>query len=434
LGILTLVLIVAAACGDEDTPTPAPTTPTPTQDAMMDDDDAMMDDDDAMMDDDDAMMDDDDAMMDDDDAMMDDDEEKAPIKIGAIHDLTGPAQDYGTVFFRSIDLAADEINAAGGIDGHQIDLIVEDGKCNASDALTAFTKLVEVDEVSIVLGASCSGAAMGFSPEIDKNEILVISIVSTNDFSFAGDYAFRNAPDNAALGEAPAAAAIADGYTTVATLTHETDFAAGWMASFTEMYESLGGTILTAERARVDDTDYRPVLTKMIAEDPQALVIITQTLEGCGASVIQARELGWDGRIYAGDTCLATTSLEIGGEAITDVRASNLPEVAKQKGKNFLANALDRFGFINYPFFEAANYDQLYIIKQCVEEEGADLFDTASLRDCLYAIEGFDGAAGTYGFDENGDAEGMTADMFRVLPVAERTQDNFGSVRYEPGS
>ena len=302
------------------------------------------------------------------------------------------------------------------------------------DALTAFTKLVEVDKVSIVLGASCSSAAMGFVPEIDKNEILVISIVSTNDFTFAGDFAFRNAPDNAALGEAPAVAAIADGFMTVATLTHETDFAAGWMDKFTAEYESLGGTILTAEKARVDDTDYRPVLTKMIASDPQALVIITQTLEGCAAGIIQARELGWDGRIYAGDTCLASTSLEIGGEEITDVRASNLPEVTKGSGKDFLAKALDRFGFINYPFFEAANYDQLYIIKDCVENRGADLFDTASLRDCMYDLDGFDGAAGTYAFDENGDAEGMTADMFRVLPVSERTEENFGSVRYEPGS
>ena len=124
LGILTLVLIVAAACGDDDTPTPVPSTstpvpatstplppgvtpppatstpvpppPTPTEEVM---------------------------------------EDKDPIKIGSIHDLTGPAQDYGTVFFRSIDLAAEEINAAGGIDGHLIDLIVEDGKCNASGRL-----------------------------------------------------------------------------------------------------------------------------------------------------------------------------------------------------------------------------------------------------------------------------------------------------------
>ena len=80
-----------------------------------------------------------------------------PITIGVIQSLTGPGETYGDVALKGIQLAVDEVNEAGGVLGRQIEIIPEDGKCNGTDALTAYTKLVDVDEVSIILGPSCSG-------------------------------------------------------------------------------------------------------------------------------------------------------------------------------------------------------------------------------------------------------------------------------------
>ena len=58
-------------------------------------------------------------------------------------------------------MAVNEINAAGGINGRMLELVVEDSKCNAQDAITAYNKLTDVDGVKIILGTSCSGAMLG---------------------------------------------------------------------------------------------------------------------------------------------------------------------------------------------------------------------------------------------------------------------------------
>ena len=77
--------------------------------------------------------------------------------------LTGPGETYGTVSNQAKQLAVDEINAAGGVNGRMLELIVEDSKCSAQDAITAYRKLTDVDGVKIILGTSCSGAMLGRS-------------------------------------------------------------------------------------------------------------------------------------------------------------------------------------------------------------------------------------------------------------------------------
>ena len=79
-------------------------------------------------------------------------EEKEPFRIGVMESLTGPGETYGTVANRAKQMALDEINGAGGIDGRMLELIVEDSKCGAADAITAYHKLTEVDNLKIILG------------------------------------------------------------------------------------------------------------------------------------------------------------------------------------------------------------------------------------------------------------------------------------------
>jgi branched-chain amino acid transport system substrate-binding protein len=76
---------------------------------------------------------------------------KEPIKIGAIAPLTGDAAVYGEPARNVIQMAVDEINAAGGIKGQQIELIFEDGKCNGKDGASAAQKLANVDKVQVII-------------------------------------------------------------------------------------------------------------------------------------------------------------------------------------------------------------------------------------------------------------------------------------------
>ncbi len=89
--------------------------------------------------------------------------------------LTGPGETYGTVAIQSKTIAVEDINAAGGIDGRPLELVVEDSKCGAQDAINAYNKLTDVDGVRIILGTSCSGAMLGVAPLAERDGVILFS-------------------------------------------------------------------------------------------------------------------------------------------------------------------------------------------------------------------------------------------------------------------
>ena len=77
-------------------------------------------------------------------------------------------------------MALDEINAAGGINGRMLELVVEDSKCSAQDAITAYNKLTNVDGIKIILGTSCSGAMLGVAPLAEKDGVVLFSELASS--------------------------------------------------------------------------------------------------------------------------------------------------------------------------------------------------------------------------------------------------------------
>ncbi len=118
--------------------------------------------------------------------------EEEPFRIGVMESLTGTGETYGTVANQAKLMAVDEINAAGGINGRPLELIVEDSRCNAQDAIAAFHKLTDVDGLKIILGTSCSGAMLGAAPLAEAAGVILFSGLASNpDIANAGDYIFR---------------------------------------------------------------------------------------------------------------------------------------------------------------------------------------------------------------------------------------------------
>ncbi|MCY3896693.1 MAG: ABC transporter substrate-binding protein, partial [Chloroflexi bacterium] len=110
-----------------------------------------------------------------------------PFRIGVMESLTGAGETYGTVASQAKQMALDEINAAGGVNGRPLEFIVEDSKCNAQDAITAYRKLTEVDGVKIILGTSCSGAMLGVAPLAEADGVILFSGLASNpDIANAG--------------------------------------------------------------------------------------------------------------------------------------------------------------------------------------------------------------------------------------------------------
>ncbi len=163
--------------------------------------------------------------------------------------LTGAGETYGTVAHQAKIMAVDEINAAGGINGRRLELVVEDSKCNAQDAINAYNKLTDVDGVKIILGTSCSGAMLGVAPLAEADGVVLFSGLASNpDIADAGDYIFRTQISDIEVGMRTGDVLWADGIRTLATITEETDYAEGVRRTSVAQFETNGGSVIAAER------------------------------------------------------------------------------------------------------------------------------------------------------------------------------------------
>ena len=324
-------------------------------------------------------------------------------------------------------MAVDEINAAGGIDGRMIELVVEDSKCNAQDAITAYNKLTDVEGVKIILGTSCSGAMLGAAPLAEEEGVILFSGLATNpDIAEAGDYIFRTSMSDAQLGIDTGNLLWADGVRKLATINESTDYAEGVRRESVAQFEKRGGEVVGEERYPTDTTDFRSQLTKLINASPDALHVAAQAEFSGGTIVKQARELGFDGPIYSDVVVVGATALEIAGDAATGLKAVTADlDPANNKAQEVLKNFREKYDYVTLPWYLGSAYDDVYITAECLKQTGDDQ-DADGFRDCMYGIT-WSGAIGdSYSFDSKGEVVGLSNLVVEVLPTAERNEDNQG--------
>ncbi|MXY44986.1 MAG: ABC transporter substrate-binding protein [Dehalococcoidia bacterium] len=351
----------------------------------------------------------------------------SPYRIGVMESLTGAGETYGQVANNAKQMAMDEINAAGGIDGRMLELVVEDSKCSAQDAINAYNKLTDVDGMKIILGTSCSGAMLGVAPLAEADGVVLFSGLASNpDIANAGDYIFRTQISDIEVGIRTGDVLWADGVQALATITEETDYAAGVRRTSVAQFEKNGGRVIAEERYGSDTTDFRSQLTKLIDANPDALHIAPQSEFSAGTIVKQARELGYEGPIYGETITVGTTALNIAGDAATGLKAiTAAPDPNNAKAQEVLANFRKRFNYITLPWHLGSAYDDVNIAAECLRQTKDDQ-DADGFRDCLYGIT-WSGALGdNYSFDEDGEVVGLSRAVVEVLPPAQRTEENFG--------
>ena len=348
-------------------------------------------------------------------------------KIGVMESVTGPGETYGNVAVQAKQMAVDEINAAGGINGRTLELIVEDSKCSAQDSITAYKKLTDVDGVKIILGTSCSGAMLGAAPLAEEDGVVLFSGLATNpDIAGAGDYIFRTSMSDLQLGIDTGNVLWADGVRTLATITETTDYAEGVRRTSVAQFEKRGGSVVAEERYGSDATDFRSQITKLIGANPDAIHIAAQSESSGGTILKQIRELGYEGPLYSEVVPIGATALEVAGEAATGLKAITADlDPANAKAQEVLSNFRARYQYVTLPWYIGSAYDDVYITAECLKTTD-DAQDADGFRDCLYGIT-WSGAIGdSYRFDANGEVVGLANVVVQVLPVAERTEDNQG--------
>ena len=347
-----------------------------------------------------------------------------PFRIGVMESLTGSGETYGTVASNAKQMAADEINAAGGINGRPLELVIEDSKCNAQDAITAYNKLTKVDGLKIILGTSCSGAMLGAAPLAEADGVILFSGLASNpDIAKAGDYIFRTQISDIQVGINTGNLLWEDGIRSLATITEATDYAEGVRRTSVAQFEKRGGRIVAEERFASDVTDFRTQLIKLFEADPDALHVSPQSEFAAGTIMKQAREVGFEGPIYAETVSVGTTALEIAGDAATGLKAITADlDPDNEKAQEVLADFRERYNYVTLPWHLGSAYDNVYIAAECLSQTNDDQ-DADGFRDCMYEIT-WSGAIGDkYSFDSDGEVVGLSRVVVQVLPTDERTAD-----------
>jgi branched-chain amino acid transport system substrate-binding protein len=214
-----------------------------------------------------------------------------PIKIGAILPLTGSGASYGVWMKGGAEMAAEEINAAGGIAGRKLEVIYEDHAADASKAVNAMRRLVEVEKVPFSL-TSYSSPTLAVQPIAAQNKVVIMNGGGQSDSLADKDYLYNNIPVvSNEVGVIAAWLAKEKKLVNAVLIVANDEAGRNSAKTFREKFGAAGGKVLAEEQVALDATDFRAQLAKVKARGGDLLYISSY---GRNVSIIadQARELG----------------------------------------------------------------------------------------------------------------------------------------------
>jgi branched-chain amino acid transport system substrate-binding protein len=245
--------------------------------------------------------------------------------IGAFLSMTGSKADFGIETARGAQIAVDEANAAGGVHGRQVRMVVVDDQGNADEAGSAVQRLIDVEGAVAILGEVSSSLSLVGGRIAQRRQIPMVSPSSTNtQVTEIGDFVFRVCFIDPFQGFVMAKFARENlGLTQVAIFKDvRNDYSIGLATSFRDAFVGMGGTIVAEESYNEGDTDFSAQLTTMRATNPQAIFVPGYYSE-VGNIARQSRQLGMTVPLLGGDGWDSPQLREIGGADIVGSYYSN---------------------------------------------------------------------------------------------------------------
>ncbi|HWR39111.1 MAG TPA: ABC transporter substrate-binding protein [Patescibacteria group bacterium] len=334
------------------------------------------------------------------------------IKIGVVYELTGNTASYGKTSMNGAQLAFKEINAKGGVLGKQIELVIADNKGEPSEAANAMTKLITQDKVVAVTGFSVSscGIAGGAVAEANKKPLVAASTtnprVTLNESTGkAKDWVFRACFIDPLQGKVAANFALNTlKAKNVAIMTDSSaDYSKGLTQVFKESFTKGGGAIIAEEAFLQKDLDFKSILTKIKAANPD-MIYIPAYYEEVGKLIKQARELGITVPFLGGDGWDSPKLIELAGpDALNHTYITNSFTVddTSPKCKSFVEEYQKAYGLLPDSTAILA-YDAAYILVDAIQR--ANSTEPEKIRQALAATKDIELASGKLSIDENHNA------------------------------
>ncbi|HLN85623.1 MAG TPA: ABC transporter substrate-binding protein [Candidatus Limnocylindrales bacterium] len=354
----------------------------------------------------------------------------AQIKIGVAEALTGNAAQYGVPIRKGLELAAGEINGAGGANGKKIELVIEDEQGKKEEAINVFRKLIFQDKVLMLFGPTLSNSAQASDPVAQGAKVVVFGTSNTADgITSIGNYVFRNSVTEAdILPVTLKVAAKNTGLKQVAVIYGNDDiFTKSGYDNFTKALQALKIPVTTTETFAKGDVDFKPQLTKIKASNADAIVLSALVAEG-GPIMVQARQLGIALPFIGGNGMNSLRVFELAKDNSDNLWVGSPWSVENPAAENKrFVSAFQKAHKAAPDQFAAQAYDAMYIVAQALKKiklTGKIEADRSALRDALPATQ-WSGATGPFKFRQVNDKDGKPAGYDAVqTAIVMRTKGN----------
>lgn len=329
------------------------------------------------------------------------------IVIGVISPNTGALAAYGNGIVTGADLAVEQINASGGILGHEVELIKTDDQSDPTECLNAFNSLV-AQGVGLIVGSATSGCTSAITDAANEEEICLLAPTATADsITTEDDFIFRACYADSFQGAIAAAYAKQSGYAKVGVVYCAADvYSKGLYDSFSAACAKYGIEVVDAQStASLDVQDYTNQFAAMVKAGVD-FVYAPFYYDVIGPYVVpQARAAGYTGIIMGADGYDTTPDYVVDGADLTafnKVYWTNHydPSDTSEKVSSFVKAYEAKYGSIPSAF-SATGYDCVYMYKAAIEAAGS--YESTAVRDALADTSAvYECVTGTFSLDETG--------------------------------
>jgi branched-chain amino acid transport system substrate-binding protein len=332
-----------------------------------------------------------------------------PIKIGLLTTLTGSAARWGGYAQNGAGLAVDELNAAGGVLGRPLQIVLADSQCQPGQGVSALRKLISDHTVGFVIGDICSSVTLAAMPVVAESKVILLNAGSSHpDITYKAGvggnvWTFRNYPTDELRTQIVTEYVAKQGAKRFSILNVDNDFGRGAAALSRKHIERLGGSVLSEDYFKAGESDFAPVLTKIKNLKPDVLLV------------------------YALPDAVPPLTTQIKAQAIkvrlAGVAEFTTPDIIKRSQADVLEGAVEGMswapvlgGEANRRFVEAyqkrtgdppqvhafTHYESVKLLARAIADAGST--EPARVRDALTKVQ-YDGMMGRVRFDDHNQAE-----------------------------
>jgi branched-chain amino acid transport system substrate-binding protein len=338
----------------------------------------------------------------------------ADIRIGVAEALSGGAAQYGISIRNGFQLAVEGINAAGGVNGNKIELVIEDEQGKKEEAINAFKKLIFQDKALMLFGPTLSNSAQAADPIAQASKIVVFGTSNTADgITTIGDHVFRNSVTEAdVLPVTIKTAARVANIKKVAVLYGNDDvFTKSGYDNFKKALDDQKMPITTTETFAKGDVDFKAQLTKIKATNPDAIVLSALLAEGAPI-MVQARQLGLTVPFIGGNGMNSVKVFDLAKGASDGLWVGSPWSIENRTPQNngFIVAYTKKYSAAPDQFAAQA-YDAMHIATEALKKVklSGDLSkDREAVQAALPAVK-WTGATGAFSFRRVNDKSGKPA-------------------------